>query len=86
MSAKRGLEEVANILSEYGLIKPGMIFNPSDLKPFFNKIFGKINDPKAVYLENLAKIAHALETHKAHEAILRNAKGLYSKCKKIFNW
>ena len=75
MSAKRGLEEVANILSEYGLIKPGMIFNSSDLKPFFNKIFGKVNDPKAVYLENLAKIAHSLETHKAHEAILRNGKG-----------
>jgi len=75
MSAKRGLEEVANILSEYGIIKPNIIFDSSNLKPFFNKIFGKINDPKAVYLENLAKISHAIETYKAHEAILRNGKG-----------
>jgi len=75
VSAKRGLEAVAEILSEAGIVKPNTIFDSSNLKPFFNKIFGKINDPKAVYLENLAKISHAIETHKAHEAIFRNGKG-----------
>ena len=71
---KRGFEEVSQILSDYGVIKPGTVFTPRNLLPVFKNIFGKINDPKQKYIETLSKMAHSVETYKAHEAMYRLGK------------
>ena len=72
---KRGLAEVSKILNDYGVTKPGKLLKPNNLLPVFKNIFGKINDPKQLYIETITKMAHSVETYKAQEAMYRLGKG-----------
>ncbi len=75
---KKAIQDLESALTESGVVKPGTFTKPGqDLHKVVASFLGKIDDPRNLYMEVLAKITDTLAMRNAHAALYRQGKNVW---------